>query len=1252
MSQPTQEISMPSGDSTSTADRIALVALAYALLGAVGLTLAIPPGYASPVFPASGLALACVLWFGRRVLIGVWLGSALLNLSHAWLNGTYGPTTAIVAPLIATGAALQAWAGSWLVNRGMGPAWRDLIREQDSFRFLLLGGILACVLSAAIGVSGLSFLGIIERNEVLFSWWTWYVGDAMGVLVFAPLTFCILNRSEGLWGERRRRIVTPMLLILCLVWTAFYGTTRWERQTMDGQLRTDAASIAKRIEDRLITQREVLSSLKRYIEATPGFSFKQFELYTRIALQDNPDISALSFNDIVPDQKRSVFEQMMSTLSPLGPFRITERDSLQRLVPAAKRPEYVAISYIVPLAENRTAVGYDIHSDPIRREAIERARKTGSMAVTAPIHLVQDQKKRVSLLQLLPVEHVSLHDAGDVEADLMGFAVAVLKIDQLIEVATMGRTPIGLAFQLTDTRAPEGLNLLYRFDPRDPARVPPIQAADWKTGMRMGDRDWELSVFVTKSYRQKHKQWAAWAVGVAGLILATLLQILMLGMTGRSAVILRKNEQINSLARTLEQKVTDRTAQLSEANRELTQEIIDRRAAEKALQEAKERVLLLLNSTAEGIYGIDLQGNCTFVNPSGLRMLGYAEAEDLLGRNMHELVHHSRRDGAPFPVQECSVHNALCDRMGAHRDDEVFWRADGSAIPVEYWSYPQIVNGEVTGAVVAFVDITERKEAEQEIIREKELAQAATKAKSEFLASMSHEIRTPMNAIIGMADLLGESPLNREQQKYVRIFRSASEDLLTLINDILDISKVESGLLQLDITTFDLGELMEKICEVMAIRSHGKGLELACMLDPGLPCSLAGDPLRLRQILINLIGNAIKFTEKGEIVVSVKEVPSDAPRQAGEEAGSVLLQFSVRDTGIGIPADKVDAIFDKFTQADSSITRKYGGSGLGLTISKNLVTLMGGRIWVESEVGKGATFHFTAPFTVQETGSQEAAMLCRNVDLTGTRVLIIDDNATNRLILQRILGGWGAMLTEVDSGAGGIVALRQHQEAGKPFDLVFLDNRMPEMSGFSVAEAIRKDRKLAGMTVVMLTSEDRSGDIARANDLGLAAYLVKPVKRSELLEVIQSTLDRKGSICEMPSVAEETPVEQHDLRILLVDDSADNRLLIQAYLKKTPHTVEEAENGEIAVDKFKKGAYNIILMDMQMPVMDGYTATRTIRAWEMEQRRPATPIVALTAYALKDDERKSMEAGCTAHLTKPIKKQDLLSALQRFASGG
>jgi CheY-like chemotaxis protein len=495
-----------------------------------------------------------------------------------------------------------------------------------------------------------------------------------------------------------------------------------------------------------------------------------------------------------------------------------------------------------------------------------------------------------------------------------------------------------------------------------------------------------------------------------------------------------------------------------------------------------------------------------------------------------------------------------------------------------------------------------------------------------------------MNSILGMVELLGETSLTPEQRKYLETLAGNGDALLTLINGILELARIESGRVSLEQTEFELEELIEHVAETLAVRAHEKKLELTTRIRAGTPGSLIGDPLRLRQVLINLIGNAIKFTEQGEVAIAVEAESC--------EADQVRLRFSVRDTGIGIAPEQLDAIFQSFTQADSSATRRYGGAGLGLTIASRLVEQMGGRLAVASELGRGSTFEFIAQL---KSAEQQIVDSRARLDLAGVRIILIGDNETNRMVLGEMLGGLGAQISEAVNGRIAIEAATRANSFGAPFDLILLDATMPATDAFELAAELRRLCGEQARIIVMLNSEGVPRARESANARGFDAYLLKPLRRHELMRAIGWALGKAEQRPEHSDHAT-TPASADDpqlrrLNLLLVDDSVDNRNLVLAYLKKLPYQIDQAENGEVAFARFISGKYDLVLMDMQMPVLDGYGSVRKIRGWERANALAPTPIAALTASALEEDVQRTIEAGCSSHMSKPIKKSRLLQAI-------
>jgi PAS domain S-box-containing protein len=702
----------------------------------------------------------------------------------------------------------------------------------------------------------------------------------------------------------------------------------------------------------------------------------------------------------------------------------------------------------------------------------------------------------------------------------------------------------------------------------------------------------------------------------------------------------RSEGEIRNLHEGLERRVRERTAELEQA----TGTVAETRAKFQAVLDAASEV---------SIVATDTKGTITVFNTGAERMLQYS-AEEVTGVLKLHMIHLESEwldrsvvltQQLGHPVQGFDVFSEPVRLGNFDQREWTYVRKDGSTLDVRV-SVTALRNpdGSLQGFLSVATDITAAKFLEHELrVNNEKLAEQtrraeeANLAKSNFLAAMSHEIRTPMNAILGMSDMLAESQLDAEQMQYVEVFRRAGANLLILINDILDLSKIEAGHLELENVDFDLEEVVDQAIELTGVKTRAKGIGLMSHLSPGLATALAGDPTRLRQVLINLLGNAVKFTEAGEVLLTVQNHQSGKP---GE------VEFTISDTGIGIPPGQLENIFNSFTQADSSITRKYGGTGLGLEISRRLVEHMGGGLTGENRAGGGSTFRFNAQFEPRSQSSRKAPI--EVTDFHGCRVLVIDDNATNRFIMGETLNVWGIESAEFGAPAEALASLCAAIDAKRPYSMVLVDSEMPGMDGFETTARIKQ--VAPDLPVVMFTSDARPGDVLRRREAGLSGYAVKPVKRGELLRLMCDAMQlRDGAEARTPgSASHKETAPAKALRILIAEDSADNRLLVEVYLKGSPHQLTFAEDGKVAVDRFAAETFDLILMDMQMPVMDGLTAARAIRAIERERQADATPIIALTANARRQDIELSANAGCNHHLSKPISKHNLLSAIEEY----
>lgn len=674
----------------------------------------------------------------------------------------------------------------------------------------------------------------------------------------------------------------------------------------------------------------------------------------------------------------------------------------------------------------------------------------------------------------------------------------------------------------------------------------------------------------------------------------------------------------------------------------VAQDITQRREAESKLLLLTERLSLATDVAALGVWEWDVANSGMTWDATMAQIYGFALDTTDPYKQWSSAVHPD-----DLPAAESALKKVM-DTKGRASVEFRIIRPDGA---IRHLAAAEGVvldeNGSVTRIIGINIDITDRKQFQADLQRAKEDAEAANRAKSEFLANMSHEIRTPMNGIMGMTELVLDSELNEEQREYLATVKTSADSLLTVINDILDFSKIEAGKIDIELLDFNLHDTLETTLKTLALRAHEKGLELVCEIAPEVPEAVRGDAARLRQVIVNLLGNAIKFTQEGEVALKVQ--------LESKEKSDCVVHFTVSDTGIGIAREKLGMIFDPFSQADTSTTRHYGGTGLGLTISTRLIEKMGGIVWVESEVGRGTHFHFTIRLGATEGQGIVIGTIAPPEILRGVKVLIVDDNRTNRRILEGMLKRWDMKSTSVPSGEEALVQLSAAWGAKEPFGLILMDMHMPQMDGFGLVERIRQRPELSAATIMMLTSAGHRGDGERCKELGVSAYLLKPIRQSELREAIARVLGARQQTGAIPLVTRYSLADAHEpgasLQVLVAEDNAVNQLLVRRMLEKRGHRVMVVNNGREALAATEEGNYDLVLMDVQMPEMDGIEATLAIR--EKEKRRDDgshQAIVALTAHAMKGDEERCKAAGMDDYLTKPIRPQELGNLLERYAA--
>ncbi|MBW2603680.1 MAG: response regulator [Deltaproteobacteria bacterium] len=697
--------------------------------------------------------------------------------------------------------------------------------------------------------------------------------------------------------------------------------------------------------------------------------------------------------------------------------------------------------------------------------------------------------------------------------------------------------------------------------------------------------------------------------------------------------------------------------ELKQRIKELEERVAGSAISVDVQNESEHRFRLISETLPVGIFETDAKSECLYTNTSWQEIFGVSLIESLMG-DWRTFLHPDDRESVSEQWEQ-----TLTNLKAFAKDCRII-TPKGDERWIHLRSSP-VFSDTGTRYTGTAVEITDRKHTEAELKKAKEAAEAASIAKSEFLANMSHEIRTPMNGVIGMANLMMDTHLSVEQHQFTETIRKSADSLMTVINDILDFSKIEAGKLELENIDFDLRVTLEEVSELMSLKAYEKGLEFACIVHHEVPSLLCGDPGRLRQILINLVGNAIKFTDSGEVTLKTILEKEDDDR--------AVIRFSIKDTGIGIPKEGMDRLFKSFSQVDGSTSRNYGGTGLGLAISKQLTELMEGRIGVDSKEGRGSTFWFTAALEKQP---DDCETLMIPEDIRKKRILFVDDNAVNRQVYREQLKSWGCRYGEAPGGTEAIDKLRHAREMGDPFEVAIIDMQMPEMDGEEVGRIIKQDLDLAGTILIMVSSMGERGDVARLKKIGFAAYLTKPIKQSQLYDCLAATAKiwnekkdpQDAAIVTRHSLADN---KKRGIRILLAEDDVTNQKVALHILKKIGYRVDAAANGQEVLQMLEKVPYDIVLMDIQMPVMDGYAATRRIRELELKaqqvkldkndskdlsnsnvqlsSRSGRIPVIAMTAHAMKGDREKCIAAGMDDYTTKPINPEVLLDKIEKWA---